>query len=160
MPKRPSRAKSGSPLEKLATMKSDKVLLPTKVAPKSVPSTAEIDSSAEKMEAARSGSRERSTKSISGEAVEICALLKPDMLEDIDIYAKFVDGVKRVVGPSFFAKHTTEYMRTALLAIMHKKRRFWQPSLYFLIKRIPRLLRRRQELWQPNLSSRPRISRN
>ncbi|KAM1500021.1 hypothetical protein ACFX10_022632 [Malus domestica] len=38
----------------------------------------------------------------------------------MDIYAKFVDGVKRVVGPSSFAKHTTKYRMTALLTMMQK----------------------------------------
>ncbi|KAM1001897.1 hypothetical protein ACFX2C_002384 [Malus domestica] len=48
------------------------------------------------------------------EAVEICVLLRPNMLKDMDVCAKFVDGIKRVVGPSSFAKHTTEYRMIAL----------------------------------------------
>ncbi|KAM1563751.1 hypothetical protein ACFX10_038132 [Malus domestica] len=65
-------------------MKSDKVPLPAKVGPKPVPSTAEIDSSVENKEAARVGSREKSTKFVYGEVAKICALLKPDLLEDMD----------------------------------------------------------------------------
>ena len=38
------------------------------------------------------------------EAAEICALLRPDLLEDMNVCAKFVDGVKRVVGPSFLCE--------------------------------------------------------
>ncbi|XP_050115911.1 uncharacterized protein LOC126593824 [Malus sylvestris] len=92
--KRLSGAKFGSPLEKLATMKSDKVPLLDKVVPKLVIYAAKTDSSTEKKETTYAGSREKSTKSVSGEVAEICALLKPDLLEDTDVYAKFVDGVK------------------------------------------------------------------
>ncbi|KAM2941480.1 hypothetical protein COP2_030713 [Malus domestica] len=75
-------------------MKSDQVPLPTKVVPKYAPSAAETDLFVEKNETTRVGSPEKSTKSISREVAEICALLKPDMLEDIHACAKFVDGVK------------------------------------------------------------------
>ncbi|KAM2495617.1 hypothetical protein EV2_036484 [Malus domestica] len=85
---------SGSPLERFATIKSDKVPLPAKVVPKYVPYAAETNSSAEKNETARAGSREKSTKFVSGETAEICVLLKPDMLKDMDVCAKFFDGVK------------------------------------------------------------------
>ena len=120
VPKRSSGAKSGSSLERLATMKSDKVPLPAKVVPKPDPSAAETDSSAEKKKIAHAGSHEKSTMSVSGELAEICAFLKPYLLEDMDVYAKFVDGVKWVVGPSSFMKHMTEYKRTTLLAMMQK----------------------------------------
>ncbi|KAM1121518.1 hypothetical protein ACFX19_003232 [Malus domestica] len=120
LPKRPLWAKSGSPLEKLATMKSDKMDFATKVAPKPTPQAAEIDYSVEKKETARVDSREQSTKPVFGEAAEICALLRIDMLKDMDVCAKFVDAVKGVVGPSSFVKYTTEYMRTALLSMMQK----------------------------------------
>ncbi|XP_050133247.1 uncharacterized protein LOC126609362 [Malus sylvestris] len=113
VPKLPSGVKSGSPLERLATMKSDKVPLPAKVVPKLAPSAVEIDSSTEKKETACAGNRERSTKFVFGEVTEVCGLLKPDLPEDIDVCAKFVDGVKRVVGPSSFAKHMTGYKKTA-----------------------------------------------
>ncbi|KAM2352226.1 hypothetical protein ACFXTH_006933 [Malus domestica] len=117
-PNRPSGAKSGSYLERHATMKNDKVPLLIKVASKPIPSAVKTDLFVEKNETARAGSREKSTKSVSGEVTEICAFFKPDLLEDMDVCAKFVDGVKRVVGPSSFAKYTTEYRRTALLAMM------------------------------------------
>ena len=79
LPKRPSGAKSSSLLERLTTMKSDNVPLPTKVAPKLVPSAAETDLSAKNKETARADNREKSTKSVYGEVIEICALLKPDL---------------------------------------------------------------------------------
>ena len=64
------------------------------------------------------GSYEKSIKPSSREADEICVLLKPDLLEDTDAYAKFVDGVRKVCFPSSFAKHTTQYRMTDLLAMM------------------------------------------
>ncbi|KAM1425453.1 hypothetical protein TB1_017090 [Malus domestica] len=76
-------AKSGSYLEKLAIMKSDKVDSTAKVVLRPTPSTTEIDSLAGKDETARVGNCEKSTKPASGEAVEICVLLKLDLLEDI-----------------------------------------------------------------------------
>ncbi|KAB2604408.1 hypothetical protein D8674_039600 [Pyrus ussuriensis x Pyrus communis] len=114
------RKKSGSHLERLATMKSDKVFMPAKVTLQPDPSVADTNSSAEKNEIARAGNHEKSTKFASGEVAEICALLKPDLLEDMNVCAKFVNGVKGVIGPSFFAKHTTEYRRTVLLAMIQK----------------------------------------
>ncbi|KAM1104872.1 hypothetical protein ACFX19_013401 [Malus domestica] len=99
-------------------MKSDKVPLSAKVALKTASSTAATNSSADKNEAARSGRLEESAKAVSGEAAKICALLKPDLLKDMDVCAKFVDGVKEIVGSSLFAKHTPEYRKTALLAMM------------------------------------------
>ena len=66
------------------------------------------------------GNCEKSTKPSSGDAAEICALLKLNLLEDMDVCAKFVDGVREVICPSSFAKHTTEYRKTALLAMMQK----------------------------------------
>ncbi|KAM2824462.1 hypothetical protein COP1_034368 [Malus domestica] len=118
--KRPSKAKPGLPLKRLATMKSDKVPLSAKVAPKIASSTAATNSSVDKNEAARSGRLEESAKAVSGEATEICALLKPDLLEDMDVCAKFADGVKEIVGPSLFTNHTLEYRKIALLAMMQK----------------------------------------
>ncbi|XP_050125622.1 uncharacterized protein LOC126602809 [Malus sylvestris] len=120
MPKRLSEAKSGSPLERLATMKSDKVPLPAKVAQKPASSLAATNSSADKKETGHLSRLEESTKAVFREAAEICVLLKPDLLEDMDLCAKFVDGVKEIVGLSLFAKHTPEYRKTALLAMMQK----------------------------------------
>ncbi|KAM1529539.1 hypothetical protein ACFX1Z_018733 [Malus domestica] len=99
-------------------MKSDKVDFVAKVALKLIPLTTETYSLAEKKETAHVGSCEQSTKLASGEAAEICALLKPSLLEDMNSCAKFVDGVKGVICLSSFAKHTTENRRTTLLAMM------------------------------------------
>ncbi|KAM1151339.1 hypothetical protein ACFX19_034669 [Malus domestica] len=115
----PLGAKSGSTLEKLATMKSNKVDSVAKVASKPTPFTTETDSSTEKNETAHVGNCEKSTKLVYGEATKICALLKPDILEDMDVCAKLIDDVRRVIFPSSFAKHTTQY-RTTLLAMMWK----------------------------------------
>ncbi|XP_050159357.1 uncharacterized protein LOC126632870 [Malus sylvestris] len=101
-------------------MKSDKVPMSAKVVPKTDSSAAATNSSADKNEAAHSGKLEESAKAVSGEIAKICALLEPDLLEDMDVCAKFVDGVKEIVGPSLFAKHTPEYRKTALLAMMQK----------------------------------------
>ena len=89
-----------------------------KVAPRLIPSSAENDSPARKEKIARVGNCEKSTKPASREAAEIYALLKLDLLEDMDACAKFVDGVRKVVCPSSFTKHTTGYRKTVLLAII------------------------------------------
>ncbi|KAM1489389.1 hypothetical protein ACFXTO_032660 [Malus domestica] len=115
-------AKSSSPLEKHANMKSDKVDSAARVAPKPTPLAIEIDSPTEKEETAHVGSYEKSTMLVSGEAAEIYALLKPYMLEYMDACAKLIDGVKWVVCLSSFAKHTMEYRRTALFAMIQKKK--------------------------------------
>ena len=48
-------------------------------------------------------------------------LLKADLLEDVDAYAKFVDSVGKVIVPSdSFAKRLGYSRRFSLLAIMHK----------------------------------------
>ncbi|KAM1396579.1 hypothetical protein ACFX2I_014257 [Malus domestica] len=119
VPRLPLRAKFGSPLERLATMKSDKVDSTAKVVPRPIHHAVENGLPAEKDEAARVGSCQKSTKPVST-SVEICTLLKLHLLEDMDACAKLVDGVRRVVCPSSFAKHTTQYRRIALLAIMQK----------------------------------------
>ncbi|KAM1845079.1 hypothetical protein ACFX13_019413 [Malus domestica] len=62
-------AKCGSPLERLATMKNDKVDFIAKVAPRPIPFAAEIGSPTEKEEIACVGICEKSTKPVSGEAV-------------------------------------------------------------------------------------------
>ncbi|KAM1624046.1 hypothetical protein PS1_022433 [Malus domestica] len=111
-------AKSGSHLERLATMNSDKVDSPTNVAPMPTPFVAETDP-ARKEETALVGSYEKFTKPASEEAAEICVLLKLDLLEDMEACAKFVDGGRNVVCPSSFSKHTTQYRKTALLAMMY-----------------------------------------
>ena len=99
-------------------MKSDKVDSAAKVALRPTDSAVETDSPAGKNETVRMGSCEKTIMPASGEAAEICVLLKPVSLEDMDACTKFVDGVRKVVCPSSFAKHTTQYRRAALLAMM------------------------------------------
>ncbi|KAM2748691.1 hypothetical protein EV2_027685 [Malus domestica] len=118
VPGRSLGAKFGSPLEILAIMKSGKVDSAAKMAPRPTPFTVETDLPARKEDIACMGSCENSTKPVSGEAAEICVLLKLDMLEVMDACAKFVDSSRKVVCPSSFAKHTTQYRMTALLAMM------------------------------------------
>ncbi|KAM2565055.1 hypothetical protein TB2_013289 [Malus domestica] len=81
VPRRLLGAKSGSPLERLAIMKSDKVDTAAKVAPRPIPYAAETDSLAGNEETTRVGSCEKSTKPVFGEAAEIYVLLKPDLLK-------------------------------------------------------------------------------
>ncbi|KAM0970646.1 hypothetical protein ACFX1S_018836 [Malus domestica] len=88
--KRPSRAKSGLPLERLAIMKNDKVDFAPKVTPRSTSPAVETDSPAGKVEAACVGSYEKSTKPASREVAEIYVLLKPHLFEDMDVYAKLM----------------------------------------------------------------------
>ena len=112
--------KSDSPSERLATMKSGRTPLPAKVAPKLVPSTAETKLPSERRETACASSRDKAAKPNSKEVAEICTLLKPDLLEDMDACANFVDGIKGVIGPGSFVKHTPEYRKAALLTMMQK----------------------------------------
>ncbi|KAM1672731.1 hypothetical protein ACFXTN_037597 [Malus domestica] len=100
-------------------MNSDKVDSAAKVAPRPTLFAAKTDSPARKEEIARVGSCEKSTKPASGEATKICVFLKLDLLEDIDVSAKFVDDGRKVVCPSSFVKHTNQYRMTVLLAMMH-----------------------------------------
>ncbi|KAM2270819.1 hypothetical protein ACFXTI_038221 [Malus domestica] len=95
----------------LVIMKSDKVDSIAKVALRPTLSVAETDSHIGKEETACMSSCEKSTKPASGEVVGICVLLKPNG------HAKFINGVRKVVCPSF-AKHTTQYRMTALFAMM------------------------------------------
>ena len=101
-------------------MMSDKVDSTAKVVPRPTSHAAEINSPAGKKETAHVGSYEKFTKPAYVEAVEICALLKLDLLENMNASAKFVDGVRGVVCSSSFAKYTIEYCRTALLAMTQK----------------------------------------
>ncbi|KAM1285431.1 hypothetical protein ACFX2J_027993 [Malus domestica] len=91
-------AKFGSSSEKLAITKSDKVDSTAKVALRPIPSVAKIDSSAGKKKTACMGSCEKSTKPVFGEAAEICVLLKPNLLEDMDACAKFVNGKMAILA--------------------------------------------------------------
>ncbi|KAB2635293.1 hypothetical protein D8674_025827 [Pyrus ussuriensis x Pyrus communis] len=82
--------------KRLAIMKSDKVDFAAKVALRPTPSAAETDSPVGKEETTHVGSFEKSIKPASRKAAEICVFLKPDLLEDMDICAKLVDGVKKL----------------------------------------------------------------
>ncbi|KAM0989655.1 hypothetical protein ACFX2A_013703 [Malus domestica] len=113
-------AKSGSPLKMIATIESNKVDFAAKVVLGPIPFAAETGSTTGKDKSASVGSYEKSTKPVSGEFTEICALLKSDLFEDMDACAKLVDSIKEVVCPSSFAKHITQHRRTALLAMLQK----------------------------------------
>ena len=120
VPKRSLGAKFSSPLERLATMKSNKVDFASKVGPRPIHLVVEIGSPAEKEEIARVCSCEKFTKPFSGEVTEIYAFFKPYLLKDMDECVKLVDGFRGVLCPSSFAKHATQYRMTALLAMMQK----------------------------------------
>ena len=104
MPRGPLGAKFSSSSKRLAIMKSDKVDSAAKVALRPTFSVAETDSPAGKDKTACVGSYEKSTKPASREAAEICVLLKPDLLEDVDNCAKFVNGVRKVCLPKFLCE--------------------------------------------------------
>lgn len=67
-------------------MKTDKADSATKMVPRPIPLAAKTDSPIEKKQTAHVGSFEKSPKPISGESIEIYALLKLNLLEDIDVY--------------------------------------------------------------------------
>ena len=74
-PRRPLGAKSGSYLENLAFIKSNKVDYVAKVAPRPTPPTVETDSPIGKEETTLVGSCEKSTKPVSGELLRsVCFL--------------------------------------------------------------------------------------
>ena len=58
------------------------------------------------------------TKQVLKEFYEIHALLKPDLLEEMEACPKFVYGVSKVVNSSFFAKCEAQSRRVSLLAMM------------------------------------------
>ncbi|KAM1309877.1 hypothetical protein ACFX2H_006508 [Malus domestica] len=95
-PRRSLGAKFDSHSERLAIMKSNKVDSVTKMVLRPTPSTAETDSSVGKEEATRVGNCEKSIKPASGEATEICVLLKLGLLEDMDVCAKYSKVAKKV----------------------------------------------------------------
>ncbi|KAM2339397.1 hypothetical protein ACFX1X_018982 [Malus domestica] len=98
-------------------MKSEKVDSIAKVASGPIPSTIVIDSSTKKGKFARTGNCERSTEFEAGAFLEVCTLLKANLLEDVNAYAKFVDNVGKVVIRS---NSLTYSMRSSLIATMHK----------------------------------------
>lgn len=57
---------------------------------------------------ARMNSCDQPAKRALGEFSKIHVLLKPDLLEDTEAYAKFVDGVSKVVSSSFFARRKAQ----------------------------------------------------
>ena len=121
MSKCPLGAKSGSTFERLATMKSGKVDSAAKVELGPIPHFAVIDSSAKKGKSARMDSCERYTKSEAEKFLEVYALLKAYLLEDIVTCAMFIDSVGKVVVRSYsLAKHLAYSMRSSLIATMHK----------------------------------------
>ena len=64
---------------------------------------------------------ERSTESEAEDLPEICALLKADLLENVDACTKFVDNIGKVVVCSdSFAKLHAYSRRSSLLARIHK----------------------------------------
>ena len=87
VPRRPLRAMSGSYLEKLAIIKSNGMDSVAKVAPKPTSSATKTDSPAGKEETLCAGSCEKSTEPASREVDEICVLLEPDLLVDMDACA-------------------------------------------------------------------------
>ncbi|KAM2771471.1 hypothetical protein COP1_016744 [Malus domestica] len=99
VPRRLLGAKSGSSLERLAIMKSDKVDSAAKVAPMPIPYAAETDSPAGNEETTCVGSCEKSTKLTSGGAAEIYMLLKPDLLKTW-IYSKAAKDTTNTMADS------------------------------------------------------------
>ena len=93
VPRRSLRAKSGSPLDKLVIIKSNKMDSVAKVTPRPTSSATDTDLPTRKEDTACVDSCEKSTKPASREADDVCVLLKPDLFEDMDACAKFVDGV-------------------------------------------------------------------
>ncbi|KAM2448798.1 hypothetical protein PS1_018960 [Malus domestica] len=115
--KYPSRVKSGSASKRLAAIKSGKVDFIAKVTPGHVPPTVVIDSSTKKGKSARTGNCERSTEFEAGAFLEVCMLLKANLLEDVNACAKFVNSVGKVV---IRLNSLTYSMRSSLIATMHK----------------------------------------
>ncbi|KAB2605672.1 hypothetical protein D8674_005389 [Pyrus ussuriensis x Pyrus communis] len=124
MPRRPLGAKFGSHSKRLAIMKSDKVGSAAEVALRPTFSAAETDSPIGKEETARVGSREKSTKPTSREAIEICVLLKPDLLEDMDSCANKAakDVVKPMVAEDYSLSEEIKRLDSELLALKGLKK--------------------------------------
>ncbi|KAM1243674.1 hypothetical protein ACFX2G_035903 [Malus domestica] len=119
--KSPSGAKFSFASKRFVAIKSGKVDFATKVAPRLIPSSAMTDLSVEKGKSTHTGNCKRSTESEAGEFPKVCALLKADLLEDIDACAKFIDSVGKVVIRSdSFAKRPAYSKRSSLIATMHK----------------------------------------
>ncbi|RXI09282.1 hypothetical protein DVH24_033899 [Malus domestica] len=76
-------------------MKNDKVDFDAKVVPRPISLATKTGSPAEKKKTTSMGSCEKSTKPVSGEVAEICALLKLDLLENMDACAELIGSVRR-----------------------------------------------------------------
>lgn len=63
---------------------------------------------------------EQPTNPALGEFSQIHALLKPNLVEDTKAYAKFVNGVNKVIDSSFFVRCEAYSRRGSLLAMMQK----------------------------------------
>ncbi|KAM1331140.1 hypothetical protein ACFX14_043775 [Malus domestica] len=111
--------KSSSPLERLATMNSDKVDSTAKVALRPTHFAAETDSLARKEETAHVGSYEKSIKPASGEAAEICVLWKLDLLEDMDACANTAakDVAKTMVAEAYSSAEEIKRLNSKLVAL-------------------------------------------
>ncbi|KAM2844241.1 hypothetical protein COP1_026838 [Malus domestica] len=112
-------AKSGSPLEMLTIMKSDKVDSAAKVAPMPTPYAVEIDSPAGKKKTVCMSSCEKSIKPASREAAEICVLLKPNMLEDMDACANKAanEVTKTMAAEAYFSVEEIKRLDSELVAL-------------------------------------------
>ncbi|KAM1217213.1 hypothetical protein ACFX2J_013416 [Malus domestica] len=83
--------------------------------------TRAVDSYVGNEKSANTSSCESSTESEVGEFPKVCALLKADLLEDVNAYAKFVDSVRKVIIHSdSFAKRPAYLMMSSLIVTMHK----------------------------------------
>lgn len=116
--KHPFGAKSGLAFEKLATMKSGNVDSAAKVALGPVHPTYMTDSFVEKEKSTHVDSYEKSTKSVYEEFPEICALLKVDLFEDVNVYTKFVNSVVKVFRSNYFKEHPAYSRMSSLLTTM------------------------------------------
>ena len=118
VPRRPLKAKCGSHLEKLAIIKSNEMNYVAKVAPRPTSSATKTDSPAGKERLLAWAAVRKSTKPASREADEICVLLEQICLETWTFMPSLLMVLERFVCLSSFAKHTTQYRMTDLLAMM------------------------------------------
>ncbi|KAB2599775.1 hypothetical protein D8674_010046 [Pyrus ussuriensis x Pyrus communis] len=124
VPRHPLGAKSNSSLERLDIMKSDKMDSAAKVVLRPTPSVAETDSPAGKEEIACVGSFEKSTKPVSGEVAEICVLLKPYVLKDMDACANKAakEVVKTMAAEAYSSAEEIKRLDSELVALKGLKK--------------------------------------
>lgn len=101
-------------------MKNEKVDFTSGVVRGPIHPTIGVNLTIKKKKSARGSSCERSTKVAFGEITEICALLKADLLKDLEVCAKFVDGIGKVVDSGSFAKNMVYSCQNSLLVMMQK----------------------------------------